>query len=89
MHNCFKVNCSSEVESHVYTATTDYSPVDQLLTFQSNARRCVNVATSDDEVLEFSETFQISMMSTSDADVILGGISSAIITILNDDSKLF
>ena len=75
--------------THTHTATADYTPVNQVLTFQSNTRDCVDVMTGDDDTLEFSETFQISVISTtSDADVILGDISVATITILNDDSKL-
>ena len=71
---------------NTHTATEDYTPVNQALTFQSNTRDCVLVMTADDDILEFSETFQISVMSTtSDADVNLGDISVATITILNDD----
>ena len=71
---------------NTHTATEDYTPVNQALTFQSNTLDCVLVMTADDDILEFSETFQISVMSTtSDADVNLGDISVATITILNDD----
>ena len=69
-----------------HTATADYIPVNQVMTFQSNTRGCVVVMTVDDDILEFSETFQISVRSTtSDDDVNLGDISVATITILNDD----
>ena len=70
----------------IHTATANYTPVNQAMTFQSNTRHCVDVMTGDDDVLEFSETFQISVVSTtSDADVNLGDISVATIAILNDD----
>ena len=44
--------------------------------------------TRDDDVLEPNEVFQIFLLSTSDADVTLGEVSVANITILNDDCKL-
>ena len=70
---------------NTHTATADYTPVDQVLIFESNTRDCVDVMTGDDDIMEFSEMFQISVVSTSDADVNLGDISVATITILNDD----
>ena len=71
---------------NTHTATADYTPVNQVMTFESNTRDCVDVMTVDDDTLEFSETFQISLIpTTSDDDVNFGDISVATITILNND----
>ena len=68
------------------TAETDYNPVNQVLTFQSSGQLCEDVMTSSDVVLEDREILQISL-STSDPDVVLGSISQATITILDDNSR--
>ena len=64
----------------------DFTPVDRVITFQSNASICEDVTIIDDSVLENAETFQIAL-STSDPDVNLGNNATASITILDDDSK--
>ena len=69
----------------IYFFPTDFNPVDQSLTFKSSLNYCVQVMTIDDNVLEDRETVGI-VLSSSDPDVAMDGLSSAIITILDNDS---
>ena len=67
---------------------TDFTPLEQIVTFQSNVHRaCENVVIVDDDVVEDTEVFQIDV-SSSDPDVILGQFSSATITVLDDDGTV-
>ena len=63
---------------------TDYIPVNQVLTFNSNDAVCVDVVIREDSVLEDSETFLI-FLSSSDFSVIIGDISVASIIISDND----
>ena len=73
--------------SHLPPLTPDYTRPDRTLTFTSDTTHCVDVIISDENVLETTETFTITV-SSSDPDVSLGAVSSANILIFNDDSKL-
>ena len=68
------------------TAMTDFLPVEQTLTFNSNNGRCVDVAINNDNVLEDTETFNITL-SSSDPRVVVEPIGLASITIADDDCK--
>ena len=63
----------------------DYVPVDITLTFrfQSDDSLCERVFAEEDNILEYSETFEISL-STSDT-VILSNPSTATIVIFDND----
>ncbi|CAI8022061.1 Extracellular matrix protein FRAS1, partial [Geodia barretti] len=66
-------------------AMTDFVPVVQTLTFNSNVLLCVDVEIYDDSVLEDTETFSITL-SSSDPQVIVGAVGVASIIISDDDS---
>ena len=72
--------------SHLPPPTPDYTRPDRTLTFTSNTTHCVNVMISDENVLETTETFTITV-SSSDPNVSLGAVCTANILILNDDSE--
>ena len=69
-----------------FTATVDYSPVNQNLTFSSNELMCVDVVVFGDAVLEDTETFQISLTSY-DPFVLVGDVGVASIIISDNDGK--
>ena len=54
--------------------------------FTSNEPHCEDVAITDDDILEDTESFRI-ILSTSDPDVILGDPSSASVMIVDNDSE--
>ena len=64
----------------------DFTLLEQTLTFQSSDDLCLDVFTTDDSVLEDTETFHITV-SSSDPDVTLGDIPSASMVILDNDGK--
>ena len=59
--------------------------MDQSLTFESNQSVCIQVTTTDDNILEDTETVGIAL-SSSDPDVNMDGLSFATITIMDNDS---
>ena len=64
----------------------DFQLVDKVLRFQSRESLCVNVTILDDDVVEDSEIFGISV-SSSDPNVTLGAIPRATIVIFDNDGK--
>ena len=69
------------------TATVDYSPVNQNLTFSSTESICVDVVVIDDTILEDIEKFQIAL-SSSDPSVLTEDIRVASIIISDNDGML-
>ena len=63
---------------------TDFTPGNYTLSFQSNLPICEEVMISDDDVLEDTETVGVAL-SSFDPDVNNEGLSSAIITISDND----
>ena len=59
--------------------------MDQSLTFESSLSACIQVTTTDDNILEDTETVGIAL-SSSDPDVNMDGLSFATITIMDNDS---
>ena len=68
--------------------TTDYQELhDVVVVFNSTiTRQCINVATEDDNVLEYSEDFHILLFST-DTNVLIGTSTSSV-TINDNDCEL-
>ena len=62
--------------------------MDEVLIFTSSDDICVNVTILDNDVVEDSETFGISV-SSSDPNVTLGTTPSATVVILDNDGKCF
>ena len=81
------LNSTCSTYSFVHTAMTDFVPVVQTLTFNSNVLLCVDVEINDDSVLEDTETFSITL-SSSDPHVIVGAVGLASVIISDDDCKL-
>ena len=81
------LNSTCSTYSFLHTAMTDFVPVVQTLTFNSNVLLCVDVEIYDDSVLEDTETFSITL-SSSDPQVIVGAVGVASIIISDDDCKL-
>ncbi len=67
----------------------DFSINTTELIFQpgGNQTRCVEVLIANDLVVEKSESFTV-QLNTAEPDVILLGVDTAIVTIINEDSKL-
>ena len=75
------------ISENAHTATSDYIPLERVLTFTSNDDLCENVTTTEDDILETVEIFQIALTS-SDPNVSAGAFPSANITILDNDGKI-
>ncbi len=75
---------------HYSAAVLDYMGLTMPLVFtQLNADQpqCINITITNDNVLESIETFSVEL-STSEPDVVLLSPSSAVISILDDDSMM-
>ena len=81
------LNSTCSTYPFLHTAMTDFVPVAQTLTFNSNVLLCVDVEINDDSVLENTETFSITL-SSSDPHVIVGAVGLASIIVSDDDCKL-
>ena len=71
----------------LFPANSDYLPLNQTLVFgpvANNPSQCVMVTVEDDEILEDSETFSVTL-NTGDPDIILSPPST--VTILDNDCK--
>ncbi len=68
----------------------DYSVKDTLLTLHAGQTRvCLEISLHDDDFLEYDETIEIELNSTSEDDSVVNvvGIQRTLLTVINNDSK--
>ena len=72
---------------YLTTGDIDFDSRDQRVSFSpSDSRRCAQIAIIDDTLFEGDEQFLVKLQSFSSSQVIVGEISEARVTIIDDDA---